>query len=146
MDIFDEIMRMREEFDRMLNRFFSSKFLALPSEKSIEESSFRMPVADVRDLGNSIAVNIELPGVEKENIDLNVRDDLIEVKAKRKVEKEVKRKGSYSYEARDVSFYRKIPLSEEVDADKAVATYRNGVLKIIIPKKKAKKGKKITIK
>jgi len=136
MDIFDEIARMKQEFDRAFSRIFSEKALSFKTQRK-----FRTPAVDIREKGNNIIANFEIPGIEKENIDLNVTNNSIEVSAKRKLEKEVKRKNLYSYEARAANFYRKVPLPSEVDSSKATAVYKNGILRVVVPKKQTPKKK-----
>jgi len=90
------------------------KTLTLPKEISEEA---REPLTDVFQDKDNIKLYIELPGVEKADIQLNVSQGRAEVKAK--------------------NFYKAIDLpSEEVEADKVVANYKNGVLEVTVPKQK----------
>ena len=89
----------------------------------------REPLADVFEEKDHVKLYIELPGVEKDDIQLNVTDARVEVKAK--------------------NFHKNINLpTRDIDFDKASANYKNGVLEVIIPKTKkaAKEEKKKTIK
>lgn len=138
---FEGLRKLREDMDRMFNKAFES----LPASKEFGKG-FRMPKADVQETENSVIATIELPGVEKENIDLNISEKSIEVKAKKKQEKEEKGKEKYSYSKSSSQFYRRVPLPAEVNSDEANAVYKNGVLKVQIPKTKKEKKKKINIK
>lgn len=156
-DIWDEMRRMQEDMDRMFDDFFRVRrpLLAGPKSgkgKEIQKiKPFRAPVCDIRETEKSVLATFEVPGAEKQDINLNLTEDSIEVKAARKVEKEAKDKdkGYYSYMSSASQFYRRLPLPAKVDADKAVAVYKDGVLKVTMPKLapvKKKKGKNIDIK
>ena len=158
-DIWDEMRRMQEEMDRMFDDFFRMQrpLLSGPEKKGrgkevAEVKPFRAPVSNIRETNKAVVATFEVPGTEKGGIDLNVTEDSIEVKAQRKVEKEVKEqeKGYYSYMASASQFYRHLPLPAKVDPNKTVAVYKDGVLKVTMPKiapvKKERKGKRISIK
>lgn len=143
-----------DEFDEMFERIWGRPGRTLlPHYKEGEKGEltpYRSPVTDLYETDKSIVATMELPGVNKEDIELNVTDNQIEVKVEKKIEKEEKdkKKGYYRYESRCKSFYRSIPLPVEVDASKAEATYKDGVLKVELPKKfkEEKKKNKIVVK
>jgi HSP20 family protein len=150
---FDEISRMHEEMDKIFNRIFRSYRPLLETGKEKGKSlakylDYRIPTADVRETPDSVIVSFEVPGADKKDIDLNVTENRVEVKVEKKAEKEVKRKGLYSYEARSNQFYRALPLPTEVIPDKAQATYKDGLLKVEIPKVKkiGQRKKRVEIK
>ncbi|MFO8016549.1 MAG: Hsp20/alpha crystallin family protein [Candidatus Woesearchaeota archaeon] len=154
-DMFEEMRRMQEEMDRLFAEFFgqSKPQLEQKAGKGTEsqkgkELDYRSPVTDVYETEKSVVAAVELPGVDKKDIDLNVTDNGMEVKVTKKKEKEEKKKDSYSYGAMSRSFYRSFTFPTEVEAEKANAEYKNGVLRVEVPKqKKAKeKRKKIEIK
>lgn len=87
----------------------------------------------------------ELPGVEKDNIDLTITKDSITLKGEVKKEEEIKEEDYYSCEGSYGSFTRTIALPVEVDSGKAKATFKNGVLEIVLPKKEELKPKEIKI-
>jgi len=107
-------------------RFQLGEPLRLP-KRAIDE--VREPLADIFEEKDHVKLYIELPGVEKEDIQLNTTETQIEVKAK--------------------NFYKNIDLpTRDIEFDKVSANYKNGVLEVIIPKTKktAKEEKKKTIK
>ncbi|MCX8147079.1 MAG: Hsp20/alpha crystallin family protein [Candidatus Woesearchaeota archaeon] len=135
--IFDEMKRMREEMDRLFEEFFNRKRQLIEHKGKKEERgimSYRSPVTNVYETENSVVAAIELPGVEKNDIELNVTENMLEVKAERKLEKEIKKKGVYSYSSAARSFYRSFTLPAKVDASKAKAEYKNGILRVEMPK------------
>lgn len=155
-EIFDEFKRMREELNRMASRINSSLGHRMLSHgkgsekgKELDEHrKFRTPSADIQEKENKVIATFELPGADKEDIELNVTDNKVEVKVSKKAEKETKKKGAYSYSSFSQHFYRTLPLPAGVSAENADANYKNGVLTVEIPKLKLeeKKKKKIDIK
>ncbi len=91
-------------------------------------------------------VAADIPGVKKEDLSVNISGDRLEVSAERKKEAEEKKEGYIRRERTYTSYYRAIPLPTEVDADKADATFENGVLEITMPKVQVPEKKKIEIK
>jgi HSP20 family protein len=137
LDPFDEIRRMHEEIDKMFYRAFRGGADA-PLMKGMQAlepyKDARIPVADCRETEGSVIASIELPGVEKKDIKLNISDDAIEVKVEKKHEAETKEKRVYKYESSSRQFYRRLPLPANVDSSKASAEYNNGMLRIEVPK------------
>lgn len=109
--------------------------------------SIRQPKSDIYETENSVIAAFELPGVDKKDIELNITDDLMEVKVIKKQEKkaEDKEKGVYSYKACSRQFYKSVKLPTSVDSAKAKAEYRDGLLRIEIPKAKTVKKRLIRI-
>ncbi|MBI2657585.1 Hsp20/alpha crystallin family protein [Candidatus Woesearchaeota archaeon] len=124
---------------------FSNRCVAIMKRPELEAVS-RIPVADIVETESSVIATFELPGVEKEDIRLNVTDDRIEVKVEKKAENKVEDKESYSYEMRSQSFYSALPLPAEVAAENADASYKNEILKVEIPKANKAEAKRIEIK
>ena len=145
-NLWDEFLKMHHENDEALGRLFGNR-LAHGKELA-HPQNYRIPLCQMQQTPNSVVVRFELPGVEKNDIHLNVTDNSIEVKVYKKQEHEVKKKGLISYSSSQSQFYRRIPLSVDVKRDKAVAEYKNGVLKVEIPKLKViqSKPKRIAIK
>lgn len=146
-DIFEEMRAMQEEMDRLFGRFFRTRPMLenSGSKDLITGDHFRSPIADINETDNSVIARFELPGADKKDINLNVTDDYIEVKAEKKTEKKKDEKDYYSYESMSQQFYRRVPLPVSVNADEAKANYKDGVLKIEVPKKKEISKKKIEI-
>ena len=70
---------------------------------------FRNPAADVVETDNEIIVTLDMPGIDKKDIELVVRNDIIEVRAQKKHEIEVKNKGIYRHERSYTGYYRVLP-------------------------------------
>jgi len=116
----------RREFERSFSTFPT---ITLPSLPSLPNTH-----TDIIDEGNKLVVKVDLPGVKKKDIKLNVTDNSLEVSAEHKEEEEEKRKNFLRKERSEVSYYRTLPLPEKVVASKAKAKLIDGVLNITIPK------------
>jgi len=110
----------------------------------------RTPRVDVYETDGNVVAEFELPGVDPKNIDVEVKDDMIKVEAKAEEEKEEKKKGYYRKELSRGYYKRVVPLPVNVQENKAEASYKQGVLKVVIPKveptKKAEKKVKVKVK
>ncbi len=138
---FEELERMHEEMDRIFNHIYRGNSNLLEDKREFGKlaklgEGYRRPVTDIRETETGIIADIELPGVDKKDIQLNVLDDSIEVKVEKHDKQEIKEKGISGWKSNFSSFYRKIPLPTEVEADKAKARYRNGILSLELPKAK----------
>ncbi len=152
-DIYNERRRLQEEMDRMIvNAFGHRPAIAIkpkgrccPTKK---DPKFRTPLTNMYETEKKVIACIELPGVEKKDIQLDINEGAIEVKVETKVEKKKDKEGEYYYASSSQSFYRRMPIPKYVDSEKAEAEYKNGMLKIEIPKKSIKdnKPKRLNIK
>lgn len=99
------------------------------------------PRLDVTESEGNIEVKAELPGLERKDIDISLERDLLVIKGEKKHEKEESEKHFYRKERRYGSFYRALRLPAEVESEKIDATYKDGVLKITLPKTEESKKK-----
>jgi HSP20 family protein len=142
-----------DEFDRFMREFRSSLeelvHTIRPWSKQLPEAESREPAVDLRDTGDELVLTAELPGVSKEDIELNVSERSVEIRGESKTERE-EEAGEYHLRERGYrSLYRRLTLPEEVEADKVEATYRDGVLEVRMPKKRPTappKGRRVEIK
>ena len=82
----------------------------------------------------AIEVSVELPGIDQKDVDVSLTDSALTIKGEKKSEQEESKKGYHLLERSYGSFYRSIPLPSGVDADKAAAQFKNGVLTVTLPK------------
>ncbi len=138
--IWDEMRRMQENMDSLFRNFFSAEPFdtELLEDKSGKDlaTNYRAPASDIYETDTAVVAEIDIPGVDKKDIKVNVTDDSIEVKAEKKHEtkQEDKKKGMFRLERSYSGFYRNFSLPADVDADKAEAEFKNGVLKVKVPK------------
>jgi HSP20 family protein len=133
-DIFDELLRMKRRIERLMRSFGS-----LASE---EIESF--PI-DISETENEVIVRADLPGFSKEEVSVNATENTLTIEAKRKEKKEEKGERFYRIERKVGSLRRTVSLPVEIDAERAKAKMKDGVLEIVLPKKEKRKGKEIEI-
>jgi HSP20 family protein len=95
-----------------------------------------------------LIVRAELPGLNKDDVHVDINDDVLTIQGERKQEHEEEREGVYRTERQYGSFYRAIPLPEGTIADSAKATFKNGVLEITLqaPPREVSRGRRLEIK
>jgi HSP20 family protein len=126
--------------DRM-NRLFRE---TQGTEESLTTSSFAPPV-DVYEDEHNVTLKIEVPGIEENDIDVRIENNVLTVHGERKFEKEEKEENFRRVERQYGSFTRTFTLPTTVDAEKVSANYDKGILKIALPKKAEAKPKQITV-
>jgi HSP20 family protein len=89
---------------------------------------------DIVDEGDKFHINVDLPGVKKDEVKLNVTDNSIEISAEHKEQHEEKKKNYIRKERKELAYHRTLPLPERVFSSKASAKLNNGILTIEIPK------------
>ena len=125
--LYKELMRMQREMDSMFDSFFGRSrrpLLEGNSENVPARAEYAEPVADMFETDNEIISTIEMPGVNKEDIQVNTTDDGIEVKVEKKEEKkdEDKKRGYYSIERRQTGYYRYLPKQDKEKKEKVDET------------------------
>ncbi len=107
-----------------------------------------MPAVDVTETDKTYEITAELPGMDEKNIEVKVADGVLTIEGEKQEEKEKKEKDYYLSERSFGSFQRSFKVPNGVDTDKIDATFKNGVLKVILPKsaEAQKAEKKITVK
>ncbi|MFB3925428.1 MAG: Hsp20/alpha crystallin family protein [Syntrophales bacterium] len=136
---------LAREMNRLFEDFFGRE-IARPFEA--EEWYETFPRIDVRESDKKITVTAELPGMEEKDIDLLLTADSLTIKGEKKEEIEEKEENYLRMERRYGAFHRVIPLPEEIDAEKAEANFKNGILRVDLPKseKAGARKKRVPIK
>ncbi|MEO0070648.1 MAG: Hsp20/alpha crystallin family protein [candidate division WOR-3 bacterium] len=137
-DPFREMVSLRDELDRL----FDSVFGRFPRERG---EAYWTPPLDIEETEDAIIVRVELPGMSKEDIKVNLSGDTLTISGERKQEMEKKGKTYYRIERAYGKFQRTVTLPAEVEGDKAKASYKNGVLELNLPKSEKSKAREITI-
>ena len=104
------------------------------------------PSLDVSETKNNIVVKAEAPGVDPKDIDISLMGDVLTIKGEKRQEKEEKDQNYHRVERSYGVFTRSVRLPQEVQSDKIEASYKNGILKITLPKSEEAKKKEIKIK
>ena len=124
------------DIDRSIENLRRDMEKALSSFPSISMPQMSQTSCDVIDEGNQFRVKMDVPGIKKNEVKLNVTDNSLEVSAEHKEESEEKKKNYLRKERSQVSYYRSLPLSEKIISGKVMAKLTDGVLDITLPKSK----------
>ena len=143
----DPFAMMQREMENMLETF------ARTLEKAPEgtEDVFFTPVVEAREDDKGLTIEVDLPGVDPEDVSVELSEGVLTIKAERKMNKEAdEEKNGVKYHIAERAygtFLRRFTLPWEADEDNIEASFDKGVLKVFIPRKvEEKKAKKITIK
>ena len=98
------------------------------------ESIGMFPRIDVRESDKETVIEAELPGMKKEDIEVSISNGALTIKAERREEKEKNRRGFYSLARSFSVFERTIPLPDGIDIDHVEASFKGGVLRVILPR------------
>jgi HSP20 family protein len=136
-----ELFGLHNSINRMFNDFFS------PTVSNDEALSVRgwNPVVDIYENEENIVIKAELPGVAKKDMAIDVKGRVLTLKGERSTDNEVKEDNYYRQERYYGKFERCFTLPVEIDPEKIKADYKDGVLKIDIPKAEESKPKQVTI-
>jgi HSP20 family protein len=136
-----DLLSIREE----MNRLFDDFFTGWPERRRGLLEGEWAPSVNVAETDEDIVVTAELPGVKQDDVDITITNDVLTLKGEKKEEKEVQKKNYHRIERSYGSFQRSVSLPTGVQADKAKAKYKDGVLQITIPKVEEAKPKQIKI-
>ncbi len=132
-----------QQMDRMFDDMFEdiswpfSRRSYRPFDLMVRENEplFRTPLANIKDLKDHFEISAELPGLEKSNIELTIKDDIMEIKGEHKEETKEEKEGQLvRREFHSSSYYRAFNLPENIDKDKIDANLDKGILTVKIPK------------
>ena len=145
---FSFMRRLTEEMDRLFDDFGMGRSL-MPSFAGFPATSRGAwaPQVEVFQRENQFVVRAELPGLSKDDVQVEIAEDAINIQGERKEEREDRREGYYHSERSYGSFFRSIPLPEGAIADSAQATFRNGVLEVVLqaPPSEVSRGRRLEI-
>jgi HSP20 family protein len=134
---FDRFANLREEFDRVFDTSFGSVFRPLGSLNRWN------PAVDVYQNKDQYTVHAELPGLKKEEIELSLNGDTLTISGERK--QETKSEEGSRTERFFGKFQRSVILPVPVNAEKVNATYKDGILTVVLPKAEEAKPKQIPV-
>ncbi len=144
----DPFSLMQQEMENMLETFARG----LESAPAMAENGFFSPVVEVKEDEKGLTIEADLPGVEPDDVSVEVADGVLTLKAERKLEKEEDKEEKegvkYHIAERAYGTYlRRFNLPWEAEEEKIEASFDKGVLKVFVPKKtEEKKARKIAIK
>ena len=128
-----------------INHLFSDSFFQ-PSRSDDDMSLGAWhPVVDMYDEDDRIVIKAELPGLDKKDIAVDVKDRVLTISGERNYDNEVKEEKYYRRERAYGKFQRAFSLPADVDSDKIKADFKDGLLKVEVPKPEKQKPKEITV-
>ena len=131
----------RPEMDRLLNRFLEDK---LEAESSLEAEW--VPYMDVSETKDSLMAKLEVPGMDPRDIQISLQENLLTIKGEKWQDQKEQDEHYHRVERTYGRFARSVRLPVTVDGSKVVATFKNGLLAITLPKTPTSKGTTIPIK
>ncbi len=128
-----------------INKAFDETFRdGDPPENSVSICAWR-PAVDIYETENGIIIKAELPGVRKEDISVEVKDNILTLKGERIPDKEIIQEKYFRRERCFGSFHRAFTMQDIINPDKIKAGFKDGVLEVEIPKPEAEKPKQIKV-
>lgn len=134
---FRALRRRDDTFEDVFREFFRRPLL--------EDGGIAEPAVEVAESDGEVTVKMEIPGVEEDQIHLSVADEVLTVRGETRKESEEKKKNFYRQEIHYGAFQRSIALPVEVDAAKAKAELKNGMLKVTLPKSAQPKAREVKV-
>ena len=138
---FRDFDRMKREMDRLWNSFSEGGL-----RRRTDEDGVWLPSLDISETKNDLVVKAEVPGMDAKDIDISLSDGSLAIKGEKKQEREEKEENYHFIERSYGSFCRSVRLPKEVKHDKVKASFKDGVLKIVLPKSEEAKKKEIKVK
>lgn len=143
-DIYDEFRRFEEVMNRLFGELWGipvNRGLLLPGEITASGAieRYRKPFIDLIETDKEVVATVDMPGLEKEDIKINLTEDRLDISTETKREEEKKEKGYIYKERRGGCYHRSVSLPYAIDPDNSKASYNNGVLQITMPKTEIKK-------
>lgn len=139
------------QFDRSLDNFFGcdpsslfENFFDFPAGQVSRTAEFS-PRVDIRENDDAISLTFEVPGMDKGDVKVLVKDNVLTVSGERKVEQEVKTDNYVRNEIRSGKFSRSFTLPDTLIEEKISADYKNGILLVTLPKAEKAKPKEINV-
>ena len=140
-DPFRDIITLRERMDRMFEDSLSR--FRMPEEATMP--TFWSPSVDIYETDENIVLKAELPGVDKKEVSVEVKDSTLILKGERKREKEVKEENYHRVERSFGTFMRSFTLPVSVKQDQVKAKFKDGVLEVTLPKSEEAKPKQVKV-
>ncbi|GHV59062.1 heat-shock protein Hsp20 [Campylobacterota bacterium] len=131
---FDPFLELRRQIDAL-----SEKGDLAPNLSSFS------PAVNTRESDDAFLITIDLPGVEKDAITVDLKDNVLSISGERKFENDIKEENFYRLESRYGRFERRFSLPDNTDTEKIAAGFKNGVLTLTLPKAQPKGAKQISV-
>jgi HSP20 family protein len=146
-DPFSTMRRFSEQMDRWFGEMGFDRDSGAWRGVSAGRPSFWSPQVEANQRGDRFIVRVDLPGLKKDDVNIEVADNMLTIQGERRDEHEEDREGYYRSECRYGSFARVIPLPEGSIAETAKASFKDGVLEITVqaPPREVSRGRRVEI-
>ena len=138
-------VREMNDFHRQMDRFFNTPFFSVGPVADDGRAELWYPSVDMFEKEDALVIKAELPGLSKDDIDVNIDNGKLTLSGERKSENEVGEDKFYRRERTYGKFVRTFSLPADIDPEKIAAEFKDGVLKIEISKPEEKKPRQITV-
>src|ERR1051325_883565 len=144
---FEFMRRFGEEMDKLVGDFDFGRGWLPPALAGSARPGLWAPPIEMVEEGGQLIVRADLPGLTKDDVNVEIDNDAITIEGERRSEQKENREGYYRTERSYGKFYRRVPLPDGVEAENADATFRDGVLEITMnaPKRTESKPRKVQI-
>jgi HSP20 family protein len=139
-----ELHTIQQEMNRLFNTFFDAPGASSGGSGNGGVRRW-MPAMDLVETDEHFVLRADLPGLDEDDVKIEVANDTLTVSGERRFEQEVKKDGFYRLERGSGTFARSLTLPEGVDADAIAASFDKGVLEIRIPKPEERKPRRVEI-
>lgn len=139
-------MREVQTLQDRMNRMFEEAWGRTPRSEDDFITGSWYPAVDVRETGDALEIQAELPGLEPKDVTVSVENGVLTLKGSRNFEKATEGETYHRVERSYGAFERSFTLPTNVDAQRIQAVYRHGVLNLTLPKREETKPKSISIK
>lgn len=140
-DPFRDISSMQDRMNRIFGEFLER---SRGGEEGLSTGAW-MPAVDIYETTDAVCLRAELPGVDREDVSVEVKDGVLRLHGERKFEKEVDEENYHRIERAYGTFHRSFTLPPSIDGENVIARMKDGVLEVKLPKKEQAKPKQITI-
>lgn len=139
-DLFNEVEDVLSRMNREWGSLINNGFTETPSFANWS------PTVDIKETKNAYQIKVELPGVDKKDVSVNIENGVLTIRGEKKTQKEEDEDKVHRVECSYGSFYRSFALPGEVNIDKSNAHFKDGVLTLKLPKSDEQKKKQLEIK
>jgi HSP20 family protein len=140
-----DLMSVEREFNKIFNSL-DRKFTFGDSENEEFENAVWMPMTDILEDDKQYHLNIDLPGIKKEDVKINYANGQLSISGERKQEADEKNAKYHRVERSYGKYYRSFTLPEKIKENEIIAEFKDGQLKVSIPKSEEAKPKQLEIK
>lgn len=128
-----------------MNQLFDETFLPARGSEAAPAAAMWSPAVDIYESGDDIVVKAEVPGMDREDVAVEVKDGILTLRGDRKFEKEAKEENYHRIERSYGTFVRSFALPSSVDPEKVRAGLKDGVLEVRLSKKEQAKPRKVQV-